>query len=116
MSHCFVFSAPCCVLLLGPSRVQRGKLGLPCDQGRVLAHCADGIQEGYKISRLLGYAVLLDSGNIVYSSHVEIDERPHLQGGLATCSPPEPLLPADPDCQDGQSDAADHDELADAER
>jgi hypothetical protein len=63
-----------------------------------------------------GYAVFLDSGNIVYSRHVEIDERPLLQGGLATRWPPEPLLPADTDCQDGQSDAAEYDELADAER
>jgi hypothetical protein len=94
-SHCLVFGAPCRVLLLGPSRVQRGKLGLPCDQGCVLAHCADGIQEGYKIRRILGYAVLLDSGNIVYSRHVEIDERRLLQGGVAASSPPEPLLPAD---------------------
>jgi hypothetical protein len=81
MSHCFIFGAPCSVLLLGPSRVQEGKLGLPCDQGQVLAHCADGIQDGYKIHRILGYAVFLDSGTIVYSRHIEIDERPLLQGG-----------------------------------
>jgi hypothetical protein len=75
LRHLRAFGSPCRVLLLGPERVRQGKLGLPSARGRVLGYGGDGVQIDNTYRLLLGYVVLLDTGRIVYSRHVQIDER-----------------------------------------
>lgn len=81
MSHSVIFGAPCRVLHLGPELVRDGKMSSRTERGRVLAWCGDGVQLDGCIRLLLGYAVLLDSGRVVYSRNVHIDERPLLAAG-----------------------------------
>ena len=80
--HLVALGAPCRVLLLGPERIAQGKLGLPSARGRVLGYGGDGVQIGDSFRLVLGWIVLLDSGKVVHARHVEIDERPVVEGGV----------------------------------
>lgn len=81
LRHAVVFGSPCRVLLVGPERLQQGKIGLPSVRGNILGYGGDGIQLDGSFRIILGYVVLLKSGKIVYSRHVEIDERDLVEGG-----------------------------------
>ncbi|KAG8456909.1 hypothetical protein KFE25_004420 [Diacronema lutheri] len=81
LQHMVAFGSPCRVLLLGPDRLREGKTGLPSQRGHILGYGGDGVQIDGTLRLILGYVVLLRSGKIVYSRHVEIDERPLVEGG-----------------------------------
>lgn len=81
LRHVVAFGSPCRVLLLGPERLQQGKIGKPSARGHVLGYGGDGVQLDGTFRMILGYVVLLQSGKIVYSRHVEIDERSLVEGG-----------------------------------
>ena len=105
LRHAVAFGSPCRVLLVGPERLQQGKLGVPSVRGHVLGYGGDGIQLDGSFRVILGYVVLLKSGKIVYSRNVEIDERSLVEGGHTPFEPSmaeeeeeeEPTLPLEHD-------------------
>ena len=84
VTHMVAFGSPCRVLLLGPDRLHQGKAGLPSQRGHILGYGGDGVQVDGTLRLILGYVVLLRSGKVVYSRHVEIDERTLVEGGPHT--------------------------------
>jgi hypothetical protein len=82
--HTVTFGSPCRVLLQGPERLWQGKMGLPGARGYVLGHGCDGVQIDGTYRLILGYIVLLRTGSVVFSRHVEIDERALVEGGHQT--------------------------------
>jgi hypothetical protein len=81
LRHAVAFGSPCRVLLMGPERLQQGKIGIPSARGHILGYGGDGIQLDGSFRIILGYIVLLKTGKIVYSRHVQIDERDLVEGG-----------------------------------
>jgi hypothetical protein len=98
-------------LLLGPERLHQGKSGLPSQRGHILGYGGDGVQIDGTLRLILGYVVLLRSGKVVYSRHVEIDERPLVEGGHTpfAVATSEATTPED-EHDDGEPDEDEHDD------
>jgi len=81
LTHLVSWGSPCRVLALGPTLRAKGKLSMPSLKGRVIGHGYDGVQIDKAWRYILGHIVLLEDGRVTYSQHVQIDERPAIEGG-----------------------------------
>lgn len=116
LSHQVIFGAPCRVIHLGPTLAQDGKTSERTDRGRVLNYGGNGVQIDGTIRLILGYQVLLDSGRIVYSRNVYIDERSLLGGGHSPFQLEETTLDNDTLGNDADSDITEEEPGGDADQ
>ena len=110
LRHAVAFGSPCRVLLVGPERLQQGKIGIPSARGHILGYGGDGIQLDGSFRVVLGYVVLLKSGKIVYSRNVEIDERSLVEGGHAPFEPSSPPEEEEEDEEEESTPPFEHDD------
>lgn len=76
MRHLVTFGAHCMVRATGIDLQNRGKTKNRTRSGRVLGWAGHGVVVDTTVRYILGYAVLLDEGHVIFSRNVAIDERP----------------------------------------